>query len=940
MALSPYARPLLAALLLAGPLPAAAQELASRAIPLDPAVRAGSLPNGLRYYIRRNSRPEKRLELRLVVNAGSILEDDDQRGVAHFVEHMLFNGTRRFQKNDLVAYLESIGVRFGADLNAYTSFDETVYILPIPTDKPGLVERGLEILEDWASGALFEPGEVQAERGVVLEEWRSGLGAVARIRNRQWPVLFRGSRYADRLPIGDTATIARATPALLRRFYTDWYRPDLMALVAVGDCEPQQLEEMIRERFGGLRAPSNPRTRTYYTVPGHDSTLVTLVTDPEQQVTTVQVLYKRPRAEVRSLPDYRALLARRLYNRMFNDRLAEISRQPGAPFAFASSTYGPFVRTLDAYFLAAVVPDSGVARGLHALLIEARRVDQHGFLSAELERARSAVLRELESAFAEREKTESALLADEYIAHFLSGEVAPGIEWEYQAAEALLPEITLQEVNSLGQEWISQANRVLAIAAPQHAAALLPEPARLLDLLAASDSASVAPYSENVSTAALVPLPPLPGHIVAEDSLPELGVLDWRLANGARVLVKPTDFKADQVLLRAYSPGGLSLVADSDYVSAALATAIMERSGAGAFSVTDLQKRLAGKRVAISASIDEVAERWLGQASPKDLETMLQLMYLRWTAPRRDSAAFRVLLDQLALVLANRANSPEAVFADTVQVVMTQHHFRGRPIGTAMLGEVRLDRAEAIYRERFAGASDFTFVIVGAVRPDSLRPLVERWIGGLPAIPRREVWRDNGIRPPEGIVERVVRKGVEPKAQSLLLFTGETEFSPEVRYALRSLSDLLEIKLLDNLREALGGTYSVSATAQVSRAPRSEYQLAIQFESAPENATPLFEVVLAVIDSLQRSGPSQADVEKVRAQQLRELAVSTKENSYWALNLLARLENGEDPRGLLAYLDLVRNLTPESIRAAAMRYLRRDRYARFLLLPEVSRDKQ
>lgn len=934
------AKPLVLALLLSAPFHASAQRPSEQPIPLDPSVRAGSLPSGMRYYIRRNSRPEKRLELRLVVNAGSILEDDDQQGMAHFVEHMLFNGTRRFRKNDLVSYLESIGVRFGADLNAYTSFDETVYILPIPTDKPGLVERGLDILEDWASGALFDSSDVVAERGVVLEEWRSGLGAETRIRNRQWPVLFHGSRYAVRLPIGDTAVIADADPARLRRFYNDWYRPDLVAIVAVGDCNPDSLELAIRERFLGWRARAEPRTRLRYSVPDHDSTLVTVVTDPEQQVSTVQILYKRARAALHTVADYRALLVRRLYNRMLNDRLAEISRQPGAPFAFASSTYGQFVRTMDAYFLAAVVPDSGVARGVEALLTEARRVDRHGFLPSELERARSAVLRSLENAYTEREKTESAVLADEYIAHFLSDEAAPGIEWEYETARTLLPTISIDEVNSLGREWISEANRVVAVAAPQHAEALMPSPARLLELLARRDTASVAPYVENLSAAPLVPVPPLPGRIVAETTVPELGVVDWRLANGARVLVKPTDFKADEVLLRAYSPGGLSLVADSDYVSAALATTIVERSGAGEFSLTDLQKRLAGKRAAVSAALGDVTERWAGQASSKDVEIMLQLMYLRWTAPRYDSSSFRALLDQFRLVLVNRANSPEAVFADTVQAVMGQHHFRVRPLGAAVLSEARLDRALAIYRERFAAASDFTFVIVGAVELDSLRPLVERWIGGLPAAENREQWRDLGIRPPPGIVERVVRKGMEPKARTLVIFTGESDYNPEVRYALRSLGDLLEIILLDKLREALGSTYSVSVGAQATGAPHPEYQIAIQFESAPENANPLFETVLATIDSLQRLGPRSEDVEKVRAQHLRDLEINTRENSYWALNLLARLENGEDPRGLLSYKDLVERLTADSIRAAAVRYLRLDRFARFILLPELERRKQ
>ena len=456
-------------------------------IPLDSAVRTGTLPNGLRYYIRKNTRPEKRLELRLVINTGSVLEDDDQKGLAHFVEHMLFNGTRRFAKNDIVSYLESIGVRFGADLNAYTGFDETVYILPVPTDKPGLVERSFDVLEDWAGGALFDSTEVVKERGVVLEEWRSGLGAGARIRDRQFPVLFRGSRYADRLPIGDTTILKGANPAPLKRFYRDWYRPDLMAVVAVGDYDTDRLEALIRERFGRLAGPPSPRPRTMATVPGHDSTLVTIVTDPEEQVSSLQLIYKHAPSPLVRQSDYRMLLARRLYNQMLNSRLTEITRQPDAPFAFASSSYGSFVRSTDVYFLSATVKDGGVQRGLEAILREARRVDQHGFLPAELTRAKASMLRSLESAHAERERTESANYAAEYINHFLTAEPTPGISWEFETARRVLPSVTLEDVNALGRQWITEGNRVVAVSAPTGPAAGVPAEATLLTAFARID---------------------------------------------------------------------------------------------------------------------------------------------------------------------------------------------------------------------------------------------------------------------------------------------------------------------------------------------------------------------------------------------------------------------------------------------------------------------
>lgn len=906
-------------------------------IPTDPAVRSGRLPNGLRYYIRRNARPEQRLELRLVVNAGSVLEDDDQRGLAHFTEHMLFNGTRRFRKNDIVSYLESIGVKFGADLNAYTGFDETVYILPVPTDKPGLVERSFDILEDWASGALFDSTEVVNERGVVLEEWRGGLGADARIRDQQFPVIFRGSRYAERLPIGLPEIIRNANPGPLKRFYRDWYRPDNMAVVAVGDVEPARLERLVRQHFGALRGPARPRPRPTIAVPGNDSALVTIATDPEEQVGSVTVLYKHPAQVQRTVGDYRKSLVGELYNYMLNQRLSEIARRPDAPFSFAGSNYGSFVRSTEVYQLSAAAKAGGLLAALSAVLQEARRVDRHGFLPGELARARTALLRAYERAHAEREKTESARYVEEYVSMFLTGEPSPGIAWEYQQVQQLLPGITLDEVNALARAWITDRNRVVAIAAPSGDSASVPGEGAVLATFRAADTATVAAWTETLTDAPLVADVPTPGRVVDETTIPELGVTQWTLSNGVRVVLKPTDFKADEVLMRAFSPGGTSLVDDDDHPSAMLATTIAERGGLGSFSLTDLGKTLTGKQARASAYLDGESEGISGGGSTKDLETLFQLLFLRFTAPRRDSTAYAAFRAQVAPFLANRANSPDAVFSDTVLLTMAQHHPRARPLDQALLDRVSFARAFDIYRDRFADASDFTFVFVGSFTLAQVRPLAEQWLATLPSTGRRETWRDRGVRPPTGRLEKTVRKGMEPKASTLLLFTGPAEFSPEARHTLRSLGEYLEMRLLENLREALGGTYSVSVGAQVTRLPRPEYSVSFQFGSAPARADSLYGVILAVIDSTKAGAIADADVQKVREQQLRGLEVNRKENAYWLTNLSARLEHGEDPRGLLAYEGLIRGLSRAQLQAAARQYLDGANVARFVLLPESVR---
>ena len=904
-------------------------------IPLDSAVRTGTLPNGLRYYIRKNTRPEKRLELRLVINAGSVLEDDDQKGLAHFVEHMLFNGTRRFAKNDIVSYLESIGVRFGADLNAYTGFDETVYILPVPTDKEGLVERSFDVLEDWAGGALFDSTEVVKERGVVLEEWRSGLGAGARIRDKQFPVLFSGSRYAVRLPIGDTTILKTANPAPLKRFYRDWYRPDLMAVVAVGDYDPAKLEALIRERFGRLTNPATRRQRTLVAVPGHDSTLITIVQDPEEQVSSIQLIYKHPPAPLVKQSDYRMLLARRLYNQMLNSRLTEITRQPDAPFAFASSSYGAFVRSTDVYFLSATVKDGGIQRGLEAILREARRVDQHGFLPAELDRAKASQLRSLESAFQERDKEESGNFAAEYINHFLTAEPTPGISWEFETAKRVLPTVTLEDVNSLGRQWITEVNRVVAVSAPTGPAAGVPAPGELLNTFRRVDGETVTAWTETVSEAPLVATAPARGRVVDEKKDTTLNVTDWKLANGIRVVVKPTDFKADEVNIQAFSPGGTSLVSDADYVDASLAYITVPRGGVANFDAIELGKKLAGKRAGVNFGIGALNETISAGGSPRDFETILQLIYLKATAPRKDTVAFNALRAQFVPLLANRDKDPGQVFQDTIVLTMQQNHPRAQPLTSAMLQSSKYERQYEIYRDRFADLSDFTFVVVGSVNVDSIKPLVEQWLGALPSTGRKETWKDVGMKSPTGIIEKTVRKGVEPKAQTVVFFSGETTFDPASRYAMRSLGELLEMKLLDNLREALGGTYSVQAGGQLSKYPRPEYQFTVSFGSSPDKADLLWQTVQAVIDTVKRDGASAAELQKVREQQLRTQEVSLKENSYWVGNIAARLENGEDPKGLATYTrDYIEKLTSEQIRDAARRYLDLSRYARFVLLPE------
>jgi len=906
-------------------------------LPVDPKIRVGTLPNGIRYYIRKNLKPEKRAELRLVVNAGSILETDDQLGLAHFVEHTAFNGTTHFAKNDLVKYLQSIGVRFGADLNAYTSFDETVYILPIPTDTARIVEQAFTILEDWAHGQVFDSTEVTNERGVVREEWRLGKGAGDRMLHQWLPTALKGSLYAERLPIGNEQSIMSATPERLRAFYKTWYRPDLQAVVAVGDFDPAAIEAQIKKHFSGIPKAVSPKPRRAADVPPNKEPLIGIGHDKEATSSDVEVVFKMPVEKTRTVADYKRDLMERLYLAMLNARLDEISQKSDAPFLGAGASKGTFIgRTTGAFILAAGVKDGGIDRGLEALLLEAKRVDQFGFLQSELDREKTNMVRGYERAYAERDKTQSSSLVGELVNNYLVGEPIPGIEYEYKLVQQLVPTITLADVNKLASKWITDENRVIIAQSPEKDSVKIPTRADLVAVFGQASKTPVTAYTENLSSEALLAKAPTPGKVVSGSRVADVNVTEWKLSNGVRVLVKPTDFKADEVLFTAYSPGGSSLAPNADFMSALLSGQIMAQSGVGQFSRVDLQKKLSGKVASAAATIAETNEGMSGRASPKDIETMFQLIYLTFTSPRLDTAAFQAMKNQFAPYLANRGADPDEVFNDTVQVVMSQHNFRARPLTPAVFAEVNPDKALAFYKDRFADASDFTFLFVGNVDTTSLKPLVEKYIGSLPSIGRKETFRDNGGAPPKGIVERVVRKGVEPKANTLIMFTGACEYAPPTRFAFRALSELVQIKLNESLREQLGGAYSPSAGGGCIRLPRPEYSFSVQFNSSPENVEKLTKSVFATIDSIKTQGPNAADVAKVKEELTRAREVEIKQNSYWLANIMAREQAGEDISGLLgAYDAMLKNLTPALIQDAAKKYLDTNNYARFVLLPEV-----
>ena len=903
-------------------------------VPLDPAVRQGVLSNGLTYYIRTNVKPEKRAELRLVVDAGSILETDEQRGLAHFVEHMAFNGTKRFEKQELVNYIERIGMRFGPDLNAYTSFDETVYMLDVPTDDAKIVDTAFQILGDWASAISFEQIEIEKERGVVIEEWRLGRNAGGRIFDKQAPLVFHGSKYAERLPIGKKEILEKAPAEQLRRFYRDWYRPDLMAVIAVGDFDPAQIETLIRREFAGLPKPVAAPPRDEFAIPDHAQTLTSVATDPEASWISVEVDFKRPRVEYDTVRDLRQSLVDSLYDSMLNARLGELGREANPPYQMAFAGAGPLGRSKSAYRIYARVNSGGVERALTTLLTEAKRVEKHGFAETELARAKTNVLRGIDRQYEDREKLESERFATQYIQHFLDDRPAPSIEWRRDLYHQYVPEITLAEVNARAGQWITEANRVILVSGPDKKEAAIPDEAKVLAVFDDANAVEVTPWVDRVRDEPLVAQEPKGGKVIEEKTFADVGVTSWKLSNGPLVLLKPTDFKNDEVLIRGFSPGGRSLSPEAIDVAARISGAMVNQMGAGNFDPTELRKALTGKVVSVTAFMSDLSEGIQGAASPKDLETAFQLLYLRFTGARRDEKAFSSAMSNLRGQLDQREAAPEYWFSKKMTETLTMDHPRRRQFTAADLAPVTLDQVLNFYRDRYADASDFTFTIVGSFELGSIRPLVEKWIGGLPSTGRKETWRDFGVKEPEGVQKVKIEKGIAPRSTVRLVFHGDAKWSLDESHQLQSLADILRIRLREELREDRGGVYGVGVSAGLTRWPEEEYTFNVSFSADPARVDELVGAVLAEIRKLQAEGPAEDYVNRVHEMQRRQREVELKQNGFWAgqveylsMNRLGFEEIGRHDQRIAA-------VSRESMRDAARKYLDESRYVLGVLEPE------
>jgi zinc protease len=907
----------------------------SQPVPADPLITIGTLPNGVRYYVRANRQPEGRAELRLVVNAGSVLEDDDQRGLAHFVEHMSFNGTLHFPQQTVAGFMQSLGMRFGAHVNAHTTFDETVYELQVPTANPLAMDQSLLILEDWAHNVSFDPQAIDKERGIVLEEWRLGLGANERIQDTQLPILLNGSRYAERLPIGKPDIIRNVSHDRLKQFYADWYRPDLMAVIAVGDFDKAAIEALIKSHFGAIPSASSPKPRPAYTVPDQPGTRYSVITDPEATVTHLGVYGKMAAREQTTVGAYRRQMVEGLFGGMLSARLDELTEQPNAPFLRAGTGRRLLIRSEETTMLDAIVAEGGVERGLSALFTEIDRVARFGFTATELNRQRLNLQRGLQNAVVEKDKSPSRPLAEEFVRNFIHGEPVPGIVNEFALNQRFLPQITLAEVNALAKAWLPDGNRLVVVSAPGKDRAALPSEATLVGVIAAASGGPLTAYVDTVSTQPLLAKLPAPGSIATTTANEALGLTEWQLSNGVRVVLKPTAFKQDEILFRAESPGGTSLASDDELVPAQTASEVVAAGGLGTLGSTDLNKLLAGTNVGVGAHIGETEARLAGGASSKDLETMFQLIYLRFTAPRADPAAFRVLTQQMKVALAHQDDLPESAFTRALNAALSQNHPRAQPMTVARVDQMSLDKSLAFYKARFADASNFTFVFVGSVNLATMKPLVERYLASLPASHRRETAKDVGVHPPAGVVKQEVRRGLDPKGQVSIVYSGPFQNDERHRVMLRAMSATLAGNLHTTLREELGGTYGVSVEPRFTSRPVPEYRVTINFGCDPARVESLVRTAFEVIGQFRRVGPGYEQMAAERTALTRDFETSSQRNEYLLERLLFKYESGEDVKEVFDLRPFIDELTAPMVREAAQTYLVPNRYVEVTLLPDA-----
>lgn len=910
----------------------------SEKVPLDPLVRYGKLENGMTYYIRSNNLPEDRADFYIVFNVGAILENDNQDGLAHLTEHMAFNGTKNFPKKGVLDFLERNGVAFGHNVNAFTSTDVTAYNLnDVPLTNEFVVDSSLLVLHDWSNFVAFEAEEIDAERKVVHEEWRTRRNADFRMRKQLMPTLYQGSQYAKRDVIGSLDVIDNCSYETLRSFYRDWYRPDLEALIIVGDFDAQEMENKVIAMFSTVPKAVNPKERPVYEIPDNVEPLVGIATDPEAQRNSIQVYFKHDivQPENKNVDYMQELLVRELYNSMINNRLNELVQKENAPFIVGYSVYTGMQRSKDAFMLIAYAGDNQIPTALTAVLQENERVRQHGFTQGEFDRAKKDILRSYEKAYKEKDKQKNNKYVWEYFSNFLTNAPTPGIEYEYAYAQKTLPEISLEEINSLPAKWITDENIVVAISGLEKEGVSLPSKEEVLAIIQNTKNTQLEPYVDAVLDQPLVAEIPKASEIVSTEINDELGTTTWVLGNGATVVLKKTDFKEDEILFEAFSFGGSSLVELENIPSSNMATSIASQSGAGEFDNISLEKMKAGKVISLFPTINDITEGFSGSTSPEDLEIFMQLLYLDFEQPRFDEEACGAFLGRIKAWMKNTSTDPRTVANDSISFLMADRNKRESPMNTDMLNKVEFEQVKAIYEDRFRDVSDFRFYFVGNIDETKLKPLVETYIGGIKVDSRPETWKDNNVRPPKDNAVNSFEIPMEiPKATVFVNYNGDIQYNAENLVYLSAIKYILSLRYTETIREEEGGSYGVGVWTSSTKFPYEGYQLNMKFDCDPERADALKAIVYQEVVKLQTQGPKPVDVQKTIEYFIKTREEQLKENKFWLKSLVSIDMDKLNTISAANYEDIVKAMTPKKIQEFSKKTFENSKNVEVVMLPK------
>lgn len=889
----------------------------SKVPPVDPAVRIGKLDNGMTYYIRHNEEPKERASFYIIQNVGALLENDDQNGLAHFLEHMAFNGTEHFPGKGIINTLEKHGVQFGRNINAYTSFGETVYNLSdIPVKHEGLIDTCLLVLNDWADFLLLTDQEIDAERGVITEEWRTGMNAGRRMFNQYVKVLLQGSKYTQRDVIGSMDVIKNFKYETLRKFYHDWYRTDLQAIAVVGDVDVDAVEKKIKDLFSKIEAVQNPPKREFYPVPEHKEPLYVLATDKEADSYEVSLYIKHkatPPAE-KNMNYLRERTIQGLFGMMTRDRITELLQKGVPPFVMGSIGYGGFVDGYEVLNIEATAKPNEGEIAFKTIFTEAQRINKHGFTSGELERAKTNFLTSLESRYKQRDKINNDNYARDYKSNFIENEPITSIEFDWEFAQKIVPTITVEEVSARAKQWMTPENRVVVVLGPDKPEAKHLSKEQAFAIMKEVENSTIEPYADKAVSSNLISKELKGSKVKSTKNLPEFSAVEWTLGNETKVIFRKADYEKDQVSLVAFSNGGSSKIDNDKVASAMMLNQFIGSFGVGDYSATELKKALTGKKVSLSVGLSDLNETFSGSSTPKDFETMMQLLYLQFENPRFDKEAYEAMLGRYKAFVANMANNPQKIMSDSLQLIMTCKNPRTKLMTPELFNEISLEQMETIYRDRFVDAGDFTYIIVGNIEEATAKEMAEKYIGSLTNLPRKETWIDRKVEGPKGKTVKEIEIPLEVKKTTVTVnFNAKMDYTPEQNLLLSVFRDILNLRYIEEIREKEGGTYGVRVSAASGKFPKAEKTVSLMFDTDPEKAQHLKSILYREIEKIAQNGPTAEDLDKAIKNLQKNREQAKLHNSYWQQALNTWYQYNYNPAAAANYEDILAKMTAQQV---------------------------